>query len=154
MALPATRPSRTYDTSGGFAGGRSGLVLSDQHGRLVRVERDPVALSAVLLRVLLQAVAEAPDSAGLPLVPVLLQAVAEAPDSAGLPLVPVLLQAVAEAPDSAGLPRVPVLLQAVAEAANTIWSVSRPDVVCNLAAVFPVSRRAVLDRDAIHNSSF
>jgi hypothetical protein len=116
MALPATRPSRTYDTSGGFAGGRSGLVLSDQHGRLVRVERDPVALSAVLLRVLLQAVAEAPDSAGLPLVP--------------------------------------VLLQAVAEAANTIWSVSRPDVVCNLAAVFPVSRRAVLDRDAIHNSSF
>ena len=133
MALPATRPSRTYDTSGGFAGGRSGRVLYDQYGRLVRVERDPVALSAVLLRVLLQAVAEAPDSAGLPLVPVLLQAVAEAPDSA------VLLR---------------VLLQAVAEAANTIWSVSRPDVVRNLAAVSPVSRRAVLDRDAIHNSSF
>jgi hypothetical protein len=47
-----------------------------------------------------------------------------------------------------------VLLQAVAEAANTIGSVSRPDVVHNLAAVFPVSRPAVLDRDANHNSSF
>jgi hypothetical protein len=106
---------RTYGTSGGFAGDRSGQVLYDQLGRLV----------------LLQAVAEAPDSA------VLLR---------------VLLQAVAEAPDSAVLLR--VLLQAVAEAANTIGSVSRADVVRNLAAVFPVSRPAVLDRDAIHNSSF
>ena len=68
-----------------------GQVLYDQHGRL---------------RVLLQAVAEAADSADL---------------------LWVLLQAFAEAADSAVLLR--VLLQAFAEAANTIGSVLRRDVI-------------------------
>jgi hypothetical protein len=80
---------------------------------------------------------------------VLLQAVAEAADSADL--LWVLLQAVAEAADSADL--LWVLLQAFAEAANTIGSVSPKKVVRNLAGVSPVSRTTDLDRDVIHNSS-
>jgi hypothetical protein len=36
-ACHVSRPGRIYGTSGGAASGRSGHVLDDQHGRLIRV---------------------------------------------------------------------------------------------------------------------